>query len=68
MNVVEKMLERIEVMETRMDREQSESSATQSRTTPNAGGNSQKTSDRINAAQIQMNGATLQNGRQTEPD
>jgi hypothetical protein len=49
-------------------RQQSESSATVPSTVPNASGNSQKTEQRINAANVQMSGATLQNGRQTEPD
>ena len=49
-------------------RNQAETSATVPATTPNASGNSSKTEQRINAANVQMGGATLQNGRQTEPD
>ena len=49
-------------------RQQAEGAAMQPRVPANASGNNLKSQLRNQAAEIQMNGATLQNGRQTEPD
>lgn len=68
MAVIEEAMEHSRRWEDYRARKQAEDSALNTRSNGNASGNDAKTQRRIEAAKIQQNGATLQNGRQTEPD